>query len=402
MNVLVIAQYYPPDMGGGATRAYNMVKGLCNSGCKVTVVSAFPHYPTGKITAKYKGKLLTIEKEGQVKVIRTFVPHLASDGYARRFLLFLSYIISSLFATPAVGKVDIVWAANPNIISMIPGSIYKILAHCPVVQNVDDLWPDAFYDLKVSKKSLIFRVCKHLAKRAYKIASAITPLSPAYVSVITNRYNVPQNKVYVVPSGVDLSIFIQKPKVVGLGKSRFRVLYIGAFSQAYNFDQVLRAAKTLISFDDIEFVIQGGGELASSLNSKVNAMKLKNTKVIEKIISREEVAQILFDADALLLPLNGSSSIEMGISSKLYEYQAAGKPILCCSNGQPSRYIAETKSGLIIEPGNSEMLSKSILYLKDNPELAELMGINGREYVMNNLSIGQIGSLMKQVLDKVS
>lgn len=28
MHILVIAQLFPPDMGGGSTRAYNAVKGL--------------------------------------------------------------------------------------------------------------------------------------------------------------------------------------------------------------------------------------------------------------------------------------------------------------------------------------------------------------------------------------
>ena len=31
MNVLVIAQYFPPDMGGGATRAYNVAEWLNDS-----------------------------------------------------------------------------------------------------------------------------------------------------------------------------------------------------------------------------------------------------------------------------------------------------------------------------------------------------------------------------------
>ena len=36
MRVLVIAQYFPPDMGGGATRASNVVKGSLGKSCDVT------------------------------------------------------------------------------------------------------------------------------------------------------------------------------------------------------------------------------------------------------------------------------------------------------------------------------------------------------------------------------
>jgi hypothetical protein len=92
MNVLVVAQYFPPDMGGGATRAYNMAKGLSLAGCDVTVVTAFPHYPTGNIPTKYRGKLLTIENEGNLRIVRTFVPPIASEGFIKRFFLFASFV----------------------------------------------------------------------------------------------------------------------------------------------------------------------------------------------------------------------------------------------------------------------------------------------------------------------
>ena len=36
LKVLVVAQYFPPDMGGGSTRAYNVVNGLLGKGCEVT------------------------------------------------------------------------------------------------------------------------------------------------------------------------------------------------------------------------------------------------------------------------------------------------------------------------------------------------------------------------------
>jgi len=64
MHVLVIAQYFPPDMGGGSARASNVVKGLLSKGCNVTVIAAFPHYPHGKVPVKYKRKPIVAEQAG--------------------------------------------------------------------------------------------------------------------------------------------------------------------------------------------------------------------------------------------------------------------------------------------------------------------------------------------------
>jgi len=401
MRVLIIAQYFPPDMGGGATRAYNVAKGLLKAGCTVTVVSAFPHYPTGNVPEQYRWKPLSVEYGEGIKIVRTFVPPLASEGFVKRALLFTSFIVSSLFALPFVGRIDVVWAANPNIISFYPSLIYKLVKRCPLVQNVDDLWPEALYDLGVSKRSFLARLGEFMAGVAYGFASAVTPISAAYVDVITNKYEVDAGKVFVVRGGVDLDRFSYEERNVKHRDGKFRVLYIGAFSPAYDFDQVFRAAKLLASFSDVEFVVQGGGELAEVLRSKVEELGLRNVRVVDRIVSREEVARILGEADALLLPLSGVGSIEMGISSKLYEYQAAGKPIICCSSGEPGRYVSETNSGIVVKPGDYEALAKAVLYLRENRDVAEKLGASGRRYVENNLSIEKIGLKMKTVFNHV-
>jgi len=57
LNVLVLAQYFPPDMGGG---------------CEVKVVAAFPHYPHGNVPAKYRGKSIVYEMFNGAKVLRVY------------------------------------------------------------------------------------------------------------------------------------------------------------------------------------------------------------------------------------------------------------------------------------------------------------------------------------------
>lgn len=382
-------------MGGGATRAYNVAKGLSLVGCDVTVVTAFPHYPTGNIPKKYRRRLLTVESDGNIKVIRTFVPPLASKGYINRLLLFSSFVLSSILALPFTKKVDTTWAANPNVIAVFPSLFYGLVNRCPVFQNVDDLWPETLYDLGLSKTSPLARFGELMARISYSVSSGITPISPAYVNVIETKYGISRNKISVILAGVDPEQFCYTKEPTK--KEHFRVLYIGSFSPAYDFDQILKAAQRLSS-SNVEFVIQGGGELAHELKRKIEETGLNNIRLIEKIVSRREVAEIMAEADALILPLNGVGSIEMGISSKLYEYQAAGKPIICCSNGQPSRYVLETKSGLVVRPGDIEMLVNSVCYLMKNPEVAQELGNSGKNYVLNNLSIKQIGLKMEKIL----
>lgn len=402
MKVLIIAQYFPPDMGGGATRAYNIAKGLILNGCKVTVISAFPHYPHGNIPHKYRWKPFKIELFNGIKVIRTFVPPIASKGLIRRIILFTSFIISSLFALPLIDNVDVIWAANPNILSIIPALIYGSVKKVPITLNVDDPWPEDLYLFNlVKKKSIFSKIAEFLARIAYHKAKAITPISPGYIKIISGRYGVDLNKIHVVRAGVDIHKF--KPLKMNTDDKIFRITYIGAFSVAYDFDQILMAAKIIEKKDrSIEFIIQGGGELANYIKSRVRELKLRNVKIIDKIVSREEVVKILNTADVLILPLKNFGKPYLGMSSKLYEYQAVGKPIICCAIGEPAKYIKATESGIIVKPKDYKALVKAILFLKENRNIAKKLGVKGRKFVEEYLSIEKIGLKIMHIFLKLT
>ena len=400
LKVAILAQYYPPDMGGGATRAMNLAEGLAQDGVSVTVISAFPHYPHGNTPKEYRWKPLVMEYDKSIRVIRTFVPPIESTGFFRRFLLFIAFMVSCLYSLPLIGKIDILFTSNPNVLSLYPGAIIRRIKGCKIIQNVDDLWPEALKDLGVNHKSLFYRLGRLMAYVAYRIADGIVPISPGYVPTIIQDYGIKQNKIKVIKAGVNLDFFDVLPGNAN-PHQKFRILYIGAFSPAYNFDQVFESAEILKNYDDIEFIIQGGGEMASYLKQLERKYSDANISVVDEIISREEVVKKLQAADALLLPLCGVGSIELGISSKIYEYQAAGKPILCCSSGQPGMYVKEINSGIVTKPGESMQLAEAILHLKNNPDSAKLFGQNGRKYVESNLSVSEISKEMREFFMKI-
>jgi glycosyltransferase involved in cell wall biosynthesis len=150
---------------------------------------------------------------------------------------------------------------------------------------------------------------------------------------------------------------------------------------------------------DVEFVLQGDGEYAESIKRGLEKEGLKNIIFINKIVSRAEVAELLNGADALLLPMRSFDRPYLGLSTKLYEYQAVGKPIICCSNGIPETYVRDTKSGIVVEPGNYKSLADSIIYLRGNRDVANELGENGRQYVEKNVSLEKIGLEMKTLLE---
>lgn len=394
LNVLILGEYFPPDLGGAATRASNVAKGLTLNGCNVTIVTAFPHYPTGKIPKEYKYKPLKVEYVGKSRVIRTFILPLESKGLFNRLLLFGSFMLSSLFALPFVRKIDVVWAANPDVFVLVPAIAYGGIKRKPIVSNVDDLIIEDLYDLDlVNRGSAISKFAEFFARVLFAKVKAATPISPGYIATIA-RYGVDKHRIQVVRGGVDLEIFKPHTKLDVGGK--FVVLYSGGFSIAYDFEQIFKAAKIIERLDaDVEFIIQGKGELLGSMRSGVDALKLKNVKILDKLLSRDTVGEFLNQADVLILPLAHFKTPYRGMSSKLYEYQAVGKPIICCSGGLPKAYVEETKSGLTVDSGDYRALAKAVIELKQNKEFARTIGENGAKFVISEISIEATGLKMK-------
>jgi len=395
LDVLVIAQYYPPDLGGSATRAQNVAKGLVLNGCKVTVIAAFPHYPEGKIPKEYRWKPVAVESHDGIRVIRTFVPPIKSVGFFRRLLLIGFFALSSLSAMPFVGKTDAVWSS-----SWIPGLVYGRVKRRPVALNEDDLTLEDLVDLKLIKEdSIVLRIAEWVYRLFLVKADVVTPISLGYVETLSKKYCVKESRIRVIRGGVDLSVFKPDFAKQKYGK-KFVVLYSGTFSVAYDFEQMLRAAKVLEEVDDdVEFVLQGKGELLDCICSKVDELNVKNVRIVDKLLSREEVAELLNQADVLVLPLVEYGKPYRGMSSKLYEYQGVGKPIICCSRGLPKDYVRETNSGLVVEPGDYEALAKAVIDLKENPKLARMMGENGKKCVETEASMEAVGLRMKEVLE---
>lgn len=394
MHVLVIAQYFPPDLGGAATRAFNVAKGLAANGCKVTVITAFPHYPYGIIPQEYKWKPLKVEKINNIKVIRTLIIPVGSKGFLKRLLLIGSFFITSLFAFPWVGKIDVIWAP-----SWLAGIVYSKLKRVPVALNVDDLTIEDVIDLKLfEEESLILKIGTLVYRFFYVKGDAITPISPGYIQTICKKYCVKKERIHVVRGGVDLSLFTQIEKPVN--SKKFTVLYIGVLGIGYDFDQIMDAAQLVAQTDpNVEFIFHGGGESLQYLKDTIKRRQLPNVKLMDKILdSRKDVVAFMNTADVLILPMRDFGHPYLGIATKLYEYQAIGKPIICCGNGQPARFVTETASGIVVKPGDYKGIAEAVLILRINPEMAKTLGNNGRKYVEKEASIEAIGAKMKQTL----
>jgi glycosyltransferase involved in cell wall biosynthesis len=398
LNVLVLAQYFPPDMGGGSTRASNVVKGLLSRGCEVKVVAAFPHYPHGNVPIKYRGKPVVSERFDNAKVLRVWIPSLPHSSVVNRVVLHLCFVFSSLFALPFVGGVDVVWVANPNLFCFYSAVVYGFVKRKPIVRNVDDLWPEVFYELGLVRSGLVRRFLNFLAWLSYVVPAAITPISHGYKRRIVEKYGIRAEKVHVVEVGVDRV----EPLNLNEGKKgRFVVMYSGVLGLGYDFDVILEAARILRENGDVVFVIRGVGELAPWLRNRVSELDLRNVVLDTSFLPKEKLSALLGSADVFVLPMASMSFVEEGLPTKVFEYQAYGKPIICVSDGEPARYIEVTNSGLVVKPKDAYGFAEAVVELYKDKKLATELGSNGWRHVSENLKAERIGRRMYEVFASI-
>ena len=75
----------------------------------------------------------------------------------------------------------------------------------------------------------------------------------------------------------------------------------------------------------------------------------------------------------------------MPYPNKVFDYMAAGRATVLVIDGVIREVIESSHGGVFVEPGNDELLAKTILELSKDPGRVKQMGENARAYLVKNL-----------------
>ena len=394
-HVLIISQYFPPDISGGGTRAYNYAQCLLQQNYEVTVLTAFPHLHSD-VSKKYKWKMTHREKYNGLNLIRVKIPSILHTSALNRIILHGSFIVSSLFPIFSI-KPDIIFASEPNLFSIIPAYIYSKFRGGKIIRVVDDLWPEVIYERNYVKLGILKKILDSLAKFSYTYPKYIIPLTEEAKEHIGKNYNINKEKIIVIEHGIDAEKFFYNIKK---REETFVLMYSGALVESYDFDIIINASQRLKG-EKIKFIIRGKGLLLKKLKEKKEKLHLDNLIVDDKIVPYEKISSILEEADVFLIPMKDEYTLNLSLPTKILEYQAIGRPIICCSNGSPGNFIENTRSGIRIKYGDLDGFVKSILMLKSDQNLCIELGQQGRRFVEENLFFDKIGKKLAKIIEDI-
>src|ERR1700741_4401311 len=117
MRILYISQYFPPEMGAPAARAFERASHWAAAGHEVTVLTGFPNHPTGVVPRQYRDrirKLVVREKIDGVDVVRTWMFPLPNRKTYERMLNYTSFCLSAALTGLFLSRPDVVIATSPQ------------------------------------------------------------------------------------------------------------------------------------------------------------------------------------------------------------------------------------------------------------------------------------------------
>jgi glycosyltransferase involved in cell wall biosynthesis len=118
-------------------------------------------------------------------------------------------------------------------------------------------------------------------------------------------------------------------------------------------------------------------------------------------IPKVKMPYALTAADACVAILKPVDVYKTTYPNKVFDYMAAGKPVILAIDGVIKEVIENAEGGIPIPPGNPEALANAILTLADNPELAIRMGRQARQYVETHFDRIKLASKFMEIINSL-
>ena len=405
-RLLVVAYCFPPNADVGTQRPLRLVSYLADRGWQIAVLTPRPdQYRSGtavdeRLIERVPGGVTTVQTDvwRGITTLRNIVRHSrrqpvvlkthtrggapAAQAHRVRPLNRIRTMLEELasmpdkevgWLLPAFSKgVRTFWKAPPDVIfSTAPPWTTHLVAQslaaifqCPWVADFRDPWvrsPWIRY-----RNSVAAAAGRVLERHVVRRADAVVFTTHAARDEFAAFYGAEAaRKFHVVYNGCDPTDF--KRITRENGDDRFMLLHAGTLYGGRSPVALLRAVAAICNRNpdyrrrlSVRFV--GSTSLPDlDLPTLCRELGLEGVVQLHPRVGREESLDEMRNASALLVIQPGTA---MAIPAKLYEYLAAGRPILAiCEEGEMAECIRSNGIGLIASPGDETGIERALLTL---------------------------------------
>lgn len=373
MRVWIVNYYTGTPISASNPRYLQFAKHFMAKGWEVT--SFIANY-------KWEGETSLFERKqyGEYDYVHVKSPHYIGNGIARMRSIF-SFAWSIQKHCKEFERPDVI-LHNVHAPFDAPIVLAARKLKCKYVSEVWDLWPDNFANFgMVSRKNpamkIFYRIERwiydHADERVFTLAGAKEYLQNK--GWTTNKGGkIDLARVHYINNGVDIETFDQDKnawprKDDDLNDPKLlKVVYMGSINRANHVHTLIEAAKLMQDLPVYRFFIYGDGADRETLEKRVADEGIANVVFKEKHIPLCEVAWVVSQATVNIMNYQKGFGY-MGVSSgKMFQYLAAGKPIVCNVEIAYDNVITDNHLGIAKDIETPEAFAQTIRDLAEQPK----------------------------------
>jgi glycosyltransferase involved in cell wall biosynthesis len=395
MKLLLLTQYYPPEIGAPQNRLHELAVRLKAKGIEVEVLCALPNYPEMEVFKRYQNRQLRTEVIDGIKVNRSWIYVSKKRGIISRLMNYFSFVVSSYLRGRKLDNFDYLLVESPPLFLGWSAMRLSKKLGAKLIFNVSDLWPESAEKLKIVTNRFLLKLAYRLEATCYKRSTLVTGQTMGIIQSIQNRF--PKVQTHWLPNGVDVDFY--DPKKIetndfrernGFKKDDLLFFYGGIIGHAQGLEVILSTAKETINRKDIHFILQGAGPLKVELLAMKEKFKLTNVHFLAPV-SKSEMPMILKSVNVAMVPLRKLALFQGAIPSKIFEALAMELPLILSVDGEARmHFIDRANAGIYVEPENITDFKDAVIALADNEIQRKSLGKNGRKYVTDHFNRNQI------------
>ncbi len=411
MKILFLPAYFKPEEIASTHFIESLHEALSKLDFSMELYAPTPTRGVStEVRKEYKNKRYQDYYNGKLKVYRFPMMRERKSPLQRAFRYLCCYFFQKRKGKQAK-NIDLIFVAStPPIQGAMAAKVKKKLK-IPFVYCLQDIFPDSLVGTGIAKEnSLLWKIGRKIEDYTYRNADKIIVISEDFKRNIMAK-GVPEGKIEVIYNWVDENevtpIAPDENKLFeqfNLDRDNFHVVYAGNLGHAQNIHIILDVAQLLKEYKDLKFAIFGTGGVEDELKQELIKREL-NSVLMFPLQPKELISEVYSLGDVSVVSckpgLGGSA-----FPSKTWSIMSAGTAVLANFDAgtELQQVIEENKVGVFTKAGKVDQFKDAILHCYHNRELCKEYGVNGRNFILNNLT-KEIGTskyieVFKQVIKK--
>lgn len=410
MKILIYSLNFHPEIIGIGKYCGEMADWLKNNGYDVHVITAYPYYPSWKISNSYSKYLWSIEFINGVKVYRCplWVPN--NPTAIKRLIHLFTFTLTSfpVLFFHFFWKPNIVFITEPPLFCAPSVIIFSKLLRCKAWLHIQDFEIDAAFEAKILNGKFLKKFCLFFERFLFKGFDVVSTISNQMLVKLISK-GCPKSKTFLFQNWIHLAPFekcyanfFDYKKFLLIPDDSILAVYSGSIGTKQGLNLLANVASISqqngrINNRTIHFLFCGDGAGKGDL---VNACaNLSNVSFIE-LQPLVKLPSLLMSADVHLLPQLGGLG-DLVMPSKLSGMLASGRPVIATAH--PNSEIANIvhKCGFVVDPGDAYAFYSALVKLVSSDSLRSEFGRSAKDYATKYLERDNILHLFQNRIHQI-